>query len=91
MPKASSRPHGVVSNLSLNLLDQGSGRYQHIKKIRNENEKKKKKEKARTKQNERDTKRKKKNEEIEEKNKEKGNRLGERRKPEQTSNEKQKR
>ena len=50
----------------------------------------KKKEKAGTKQNERDTKRKKKNGEIEEKNKEKCNGLGERRKPEQTNNEKQK-
>ena len=40
-------------------------------------------------EDERDTKRKKKNGDIEEKNKEKGNRLGERRKPEQTNNEKQ--
>ena len=42
-------------------------------------------------EDERDTKRKKKNGQIEEKNKEKSNRLGERRKPEQTNNEKQKR
>ena len=42
-------------------------------------------------EDERDTKRKKKNGGIEEKNTEKCNRLGERRKPEQTNNEKQKR
>ena len=57
-PKASSCPHGMI----LDLDDQGSSRYQHIKKIRNEKLKWiwKKKEKARTKQNKRDTKRKKK-------------------------------
>ena len=36
VPKAGSRPRGKISNLSLYVDDQGSGRYQHIKKIRNE-------------------------------------------------------
>ena len=36
MPKASSRQHGVVSNLSLNLDYKRSDPCQHIKKIRNE-------------------------------------------------------
>ena len=69
--------------LELNLDDQGSGRYQHIKKIRNEKLKwiwKKKRNKERIGnrmqhfEDERDTKRKKEYREIAEKNKEKGNR-----------------